>query len=208
MCLGTSLTARAQLSLYTGGGFTSRSESPAIRNEMLGLDEKIGFDVGKKWQLDLTGRFNKPIGWKHIQDMNLVYLNYTGNVPIPLQSNVHLKLNEFGFLTTRFLLGTNISTAGIYISAGPGMSFYTAEYEDKEGKDGPLTQKATDIVLDSRIGGQVNIAIGWLYAEGRFAPKIYSSDQQNTDYFQHNSSPLTGFNVGLRFLLTRHMDCQ
>lgn len=197
-------TSHAQLSLMAGGEYAKGTKTGTA--PLLGFDGKLAVDIGKRWQVSFNGNQLKPVEWIYLKDVDLGYTRLSTQVPKPLTGAENLKINEFGLTGTYFLLGKNTSTAGVYASLGTGLRMYHSVTSAGPDATEQTVRKATDYFIDSRIGAQVNIAIGWLYVEGRYAPPV-SARSMPEGYYPHAFNPYLGMNAGIRFLLNQHPQC-
>jgi hypothetical protein len=190
--LFVTLAARAQFSVMIGGTLQNHTGAPKDYPDLLGFSPRLTMDIGKKSQIGVYSGLSFPVTWKG-----------EGAIKMPQKapSSDGIGVLEFSTMYSYFFWHENFSNLSAYGSAGPGISYYNANFSTISGG---IPHRCADVVLDLRAGVQGHITIGWLFFEGRVAPKVFSIHHVTEE---KRYGPLTGINLGLRFLLNRHPYC-
>lgn len=192
LILFLSMQANAQFSVMVAGTLQKHTGAPDDYPNLLGFSPRLTMDIGKKSQVGVYTGVAFPVTWPEGSGLK---------IPRKAESSDGIGILEFSAMYSYFFLNKNFSNIAAYGSAGPGITYYNANFTTLTSG---IPHRCADVVLDLRAGAQAHVAIGWLFLEGRIAPRAFSINHMTEE---KRYGPLMGINLGMRFLLTRHPYC-
>jgi hypothetical protein len=190
LLLGLVLPARAQFSVMGAATLAKPMGAPKDYPSLLGFSPRITMDISDKHQVGIYSGFSFPVTFRD-----------GAVIPNKAEASKGLGVLEFSTMYSYFFWNNNFSDLAAYGSAGPGILYYNTNFTTITSG---LPHKCADVVLDLRAGAQAHITIGWLFLEGRLAPRAFSINHETEE---KHYGPLAGVNLGMRFLLNRHPLC-
>lgn len=198
LLLGLPLMSQAQLSLETGATWNRYMGQPGSDPALYGFNLRVGSDFGERSQVMLGYTWHSQYTWQRL-DVPVHELQW--KVPEKVKDPGKNTFREMDIDYTYYFSGDNVTFTSYYATVGPAIMFRTAS----EDPQGAVLQKQNDWHLDMRLGAAAHVGIGWLYLEGRVAPRMFSTRYNGG--IDKLKGPLYGLNAGIRFLLNRHPRC-
>lgn len=192
------LLSSAQLSIMPAATYNRYLGQSKSDPSLYGFNLTLGVDFGEKSQISAGYTWNSRYEWKRLETP-VHELNW--NLPRRVDNPNNMIIREWTFHYTYFFSGDNVTFTSFYASAGPSIMM-RAQNGDPSGS---IVQKRNDYHLDMRVGATGHIGIGWMFIEGRIAPRVFSA--QRNGGLPTWKGPLYGVNTGVRFLLNRHPRC-
>jgi hypothetical protein len=168
---------------------------------LYGFGLKAALDFGAHSQVSVTKVWESAYEWAPLGS-EVVDIDW--KVPKRIKSPAQ-SYGEWNASYTYFFEGDNVTFNSLYASVGPTLFMRSMGMPSKVDPNAEIMHSTMEYLLDIKIGAAAHIGLGWLFLEGRIAPRIYQ--QQLNGGLEPLKGPLYGLNTGIRFLINRHPRC-